>query len=64
MKNLTLKARIIENYGEQFKFSHIVGVPESTVSRVIGGIHKLQEKEKKRWAKMLHSNVADIFPAE
>ncbi|WP_319548815.1 helix-turn-helix transcriptional regulator [Desulfogranum marinum] len=62
MKNLRLKARIIEQHGAQFRFSGKLGVNESTVSQVINGKHHLPPDEKKRWAKKLQCQVSDIFP--
>ncbi len=61
MKNLALKARIIEKFGAQFKFSHAIGVPEATVSRVINDVFQIRDSEKERWAKALHCKVTDVF---
>ena len=62
MKNLKLKAKIIENYETQILFSHRVGAGEAVVSRVINHNQSLPEKKKQTWAKALGCKVQDIFP--
>ena len=59
--NTKLKAKIIENYGHQWKFAAAAGVPESIVSKILNGRRELSVEDKRIWAKQLKCKVSDIF---
>lgn len=63
MKNLKLKAKIVETCGSQAVFAKKVKTSAPIVSMVINGFHLLDEKQRKIWAKGLRCQVSDIFPA-
>lgn len=53
MVNRTLKARIIERFGNQVEFSRKIGASEPLISRVLHGYATLDKDERKRWALVL-----------
>lgn len=58
--NKTLKAKIVERYGHQWRFAHALGLPEADVSRVIRGHKALSPDEQRRWAKNLRCD-SEVF---
>lgn len=55
-----LRAKIIENYGSQYKFAHALGTHETEVSSVVRG-HKTLTPEKRRlWARLLKCKAKDL----
>lgn len=60
--NRNLRAEIIRNFGTQITFARRIGKHESQVSKVIHGIDTLPEKDKKKWARILKTDVSTIFP--
>ena len=59
--NMKLKAKIIVNYGHQWRFAAAAGIPESLVSKILNGRRELSVENKKIWAKALKCKVSDIF---
>ena len=59
--NLKLKAMIIKKFGSQAEFSMVIKKDESTISRVIRGRRKLNDKQKNIWAKALRCEPNEIF---
>ncbi len=59
--NRTLKARIVEIFGTQTEFARQVQESETIVSRVIRGHSALPDGKKKVWARVLDTNVNDLF---
>ena len=59
--NTKLKAKIIENYGHQWRFAAAADVPESLVSKILNGRRELSAENKRIWAKALKCKVSDIF---
>jgi len=57
-----LKAKIIEQFGSQWRFAQAIGVHESMVSKAIHGRRPLDEATKKEWAEVLKcdSGIFDI----
>lgn len=62
MKNLKLKAKIVELFGSQAVFAKKVKTSAPIVSMVINGFHSLDENQRRTWAKRLRCQVSDIFP--
>jgi hypothetical protein len=60
--NRKLKAKMIEYYGGQWKFAQKINVHESYVSGVVRGTKKLSDDGRKKWAKLLHSDLKELFP--
>ena len=61
--NLTLKAKIVEKFGFQWKFAQAADVHESIVARVIRGRRELSEEQKRTWAELLGCRAKDILDA-
>jgi plasmid maintenance system antidote protein VapI len=62
--NKKLKAKIIEEFGHQWRFAHEIGCHEAMVSAVIRGNRHLSTEERQRWAQVLDCPVKEIFPDE
>jgi plasmid maintenance system antidote protein VapI len=62
--NQKLKAKIIENYGSQFRFAHALGTHETEISAVVRGRKTLEPDKLREWARLLNCNVEDVFPVE
>lgn len=60
-KNLRLKAKIIENFENQWRFAQEVKRPEAYVSNVIRGAVTLPLDEQQQWAERLNCKAQDIF---
>ncbi len=59
--NRKLKAKIVEQFGSQSNFSEAVKTQESTISRVVRGRRKLSQADQKIWAKILDTELKDLF---
>ncbi|MCB2217443.1 MAG: DUF739 family protein [Desulfobulbaceae bacterium] len=59
--NLKLKAKIVENYGAQWRFAAALQVQESVVSRVVRGKLSLSDEQRRRWADLLKTQPEIIF---
>ena len=59
--NLRLKSKIVLHYGTQSMFSRHVDEDTTMISKVIHGDRDLDDKTKKKWAKLLKSTVGEIF---
>ena len=60
--NRQLKAKIIENYGHQWRFAKAVNERESVVSEIINGKRCLTDKKKKSWGRALKADPETLFP--
>lgn len=60
--NRILKARIIEHYGGQWKFAQKLDVHESYISAIVRGRRNPSDATKAEIAKMLRSEVKELFP--
>ncbi len=63
MKNLFLKARIIERFGTQSDSARLVGISKDRLSKLIHGRLCLREAEKEMISKKLGVPECEIFPA-
>jgi hypothetical protein len=61
MRNMKLKAKIIEAYGAQYRFALAAGVSDATVSRVINGAKFLSKEEKQMWSRLINCNQEELF---
>lgn len=61
MQNLKLKAKIIEKYGTQISFSRKLKKHTSFISLVLRGHKNLEDREKRRWARLLKSTPEELF---
>lgn len=64
MKNLKLKARVIEKYGNQSLFCLKAGMREDRLSRLIHGRSTPSDKEKATISRRLGAKPDDIFPSK
>jgi len=62
--NLKLKAKIIENYGSQYKFAHALGVREIEVSAFVRGHKSLSPEKRREWARLLKCKAKDLVTSE
>ena len=62
--NLILKAKIIENYGGQWKFAAAMNEHEASVSRVVRERKTLDEDKKAQWAKALGCKIEDLWKSD
>lgn len=62
--NRELKGQIIKIAGSQYAFAEMVAEPEPVISQIIHGRRKLPPEKKERWAEILGSDVAKLFPDE
>ena len=60
--NKILKAQIIRVYGAQYKFARALDIQETIVSAVIRGRRELDPGSQKQWARLLKSDVGELFP--
>lgn len=51
--NRELKAAIIRRYGAQYHFAAALGIQEKIVSSVVRGRKALNEKDQRKWSKLL-----------
>lgn len=63
MKNLFLKARIIERFGTQTDFAKILGLSEDRLSKYIHGRLLPKEEERQLIAKKLECPESEVFPS-
>ena len=56
-----LKGLIAMHHGSQVEFAKKVGMAGPKLNRIIKGHEPIDDKAKKRWAKLLKSDVAEIF---
>jgi transcriptional regulator with XRE-family HTH domain len=63
MKNLVLKARIIERFGTQTDFARLLGMSEDRLSKLIHGRLKPREDERKTIARKLGAAPEELFQA-
>ena len=61
MRTPKIKVKIIEKFGNQWRFADEIGEHESKVSMVIHGRRKLNLDQKRIWAAALKCQVEDIF---
>ena len=59
--NRTLRARIVERFGTQADFAHIIRATEPVVSRVVRGRKELPPEQQEKWARALGVTVEEIF---
>jgi plasmid maintenance system antidote protein VapI len=59
--NLTLKSKIIKEFGTAEDFANHLGKHPSVVSRVVRGRLKLSQDEQKKWAKELGCHPDAVF---
>jgi plasmid maintenance system antidote protein VapI len=62
--NRKLKAKIVEEFGHQWRFAHEIGCHEATVSAVIRGNRSLSADEQQRWAEALKCCPKELFGDE
>lgn len=56
----TLKAKIIEKFGSQSRFSQVIGEKENKISRVVRGWESLEGERLSRWAKALGCDADEL----
>jgi hypothetical protein len=56
-----LKARIIEQFGAQYRFARELNVQETEISAVIRGHKDLEPEKRRKWARVLKCDERDIF---
>ena len=59
--NLPLRLKIFEVCGGQWRFAQLVGVHESTISKMVRCQRPVPPETRKKWAKVLGCRVEDIF---
>jgi len=59
--NLRLKARILERFGSQFRFSRAVGMSEDRLSKIIRKRRVPSPKETEEMAKLLGASSGQLF---
>jgi plasmid maintenance system antidote protein VapI len=52
---------IRKKFRTQYAFAAHIGVSTGWVSLIVNGVHKLDDKEKSRWAEALDSTVEELF---
>jgi DNA-binding transcriptional regulator YdaS (Cro superfamily) len=60
--NLTLKARIVERFGQQWKFAQEIGIHDSLLSKFVTGAREPGEDHREKIAKGLGCKQNEIFP--
>ena len=61
MKNMNLKFRILERFGNQFDFARLLGMTENRLSRIICGRQNPGEPEKELIAQKLGVPLHELF---
>ena len=59
--NMRLRLKIIEHFGSQVHFAHVLGQDEAKVSKVVRGWKTLSKKDQKKWSRTLGCDVNEIF---
>jgi hypothetical protein len=59
--NLPLRLKIFEVCGGQWKFAQLVGIHESTISKMVRYQRPVPPEMRKKFAKILGCRVQDIF---
>ena len=59
--NRPLRAKIVERFGTQADFAHIIRATEPVISRVVRGRKELPPEQQERWARALGATVEEIF---
>jgi hypothetical protein len=62
--NLKLKARIIEQYGAQYRFARELNVQETEITNVVHGRKELAPNELREWARLLKCKAKDLVTPE
>lgn len=62
MRNLKLKARIVELFGTQIDFAEEIGVDRSIVSRVVNSRRSVPEKSQDLWCRALKCDPSLLSP--
>jgi len=58
--SMRLKAKIIEKFGTQIRFSQVIGERENQVSRVVRGWERLEGERLGKWAKALGCKASEL----
>lgn len=60
--NLTLKAKIVGQYGHQWKFARAIGIHDSLISKFVVGAREPNEEMRQKIAAGLGCRQEEIFP--
>ena len=58
---VNLKVAILEQYRTQKAFAQKIRMPECVISEVVNGKRNIDEKEMKRWARVLKKPAESLF---
>jgi len=61
VKNLKLRARIIEHFGLISDFAEAVGDDVSVVSRIVNNRLKISRERAEKWSRVLGADLMELF---
>ncbi|MBP1609665.1 MAG: hypothetical protein H6Q04_1900 [Acidobacteria bacterium] len=64
IKNLRLRARIIEHFGLISDFAEAVGDNISVVSRIVNNRAKISPERAEKWSSVLGADLLELFDAQ